>query len=67
MMLAYEFCNRHPVIRELQVADSPAAVEELRKLFAAVFFVGQAPPAAFPPGQRFGAMIVLVPLVSAAP
>ena len=67
LMIAYELGQRPVVIRELQMTDSPAAVAELRKLFAAVVFVGQRPPAAFPSGQSFGPGIFFVPLATAAP
>lgn len=61
-MAAYHALPRQVLIREVQIADSPAAVEELRKNFAAVVFVGSEPPVAFPPGLRFGTSFVFVPL-----
>ena len=67
MMLAYVLCHRPVVIREAALTDTPAAVEELRKVFGAVIFVGQNPPSSFPPAQRFGAAITLVPLAIATP
>jgi len=63
-MAAYLAMPRPAVIRELRVADTGAVVEELRKNFVAVVFVGQKPPAAFPPGRKFGRSLALVPLVS---
>lgn len=67
MMLAYALSHRPVVIREAALTDTPAAVEELRKVFGAVIFVGQNPPSSFPPAQHFGAAIALVPLTTAAP
>jgi hypothetical protein len=61
-LIAYEASPRPVVIRERQVADSPNAVAELRRHFAAVIFIGQAAPAAFPPGKKFGEAICFVPL-----
>ncbi len=67
MMLAYALCHRPVVIREAALTDTPAAVEELRKIFAAVIFVGQNPPSSFPPAQHFGLAIALVPLTTIEP
>lgn len=64
-MVAYQALPRPTLIREAVLTDSSAAVEELRKKFAAVVFVGQAPPAAFPPGRSFGRAFTWVRLVSA--
>ena len=67
MMLAYALCHRPVVIREAELTDTPAVVEELRKVFAAVIFVGQRPPPSFPPAQQFGPTIALVPLTMVEP
>jgi hypothetical protein len=61
-LVAYEAMPRLALIREARLGESPGAVEELRKSFAAVVFVGQAPPAAFPAGRKFGRSFVFVPL-----
>lgn len=63
-MVAYQTLPRPALIREARLADSSAAVEELRRKFAAVVFVGQTPPAAFPDGRQFGRAFTLVPLAS---
>lgn len=61
-MVAYQSMPRPAVIRELQIADSAAAVEEVRRSFAAVVFVRQQPPSAFPAGRKFGSSFAVVPL-----
>jgi hypothetical protein len=61
-MVAYEAMPRATLIREARLGDSAAAVEEMRRNFSAVVFVGQAPPAAFPAGRKFGGSLVFVPL-----
>ncbi len=61
-MVAYQSMPRPAVIRELQIVDSAAAVEELRRSFAAIVFVRQSPPPAFPAGQQFGSSFTFVPL-----
>ena len=66
-LVAYEASPRGALIREAQLSESPGAVAELRKTFAAVVFVGQAPPASFPAGERFGDSFVFVPLAAREP
>jgi hypothetical protein len=61
-LVAHQAMPRPALIREARLADSAAAVAEMRKRFAAVIFVGQSPPTAFPAGRSFGDSFVFVPL-----
>ncbi len=61
-LVAYQAMPRPALIREVRLGDSAAAVEEMRKKFAAIVFVGQQAPKAFPPGRAFGSSFFFVPL-----
>lgn len=61
-LVAYQAMPRPALIREARLGDSAAVVEEMRKKFGAIVFVGQRPAKAFPPGRAFGRSFVLVPL-----
>lgn len=61
-MVAYQAMPRPALIREATLSGSPAAVEELRRKFGAVVFVGQSPPPAFPRGTSYGRAFDFVPL-----
>lgn len=67
LMLAYELAPRPSVVREAELTDTEATAAELRRVFGAIFFVGQKPPAVFPVTREFGGWIFFAPLTAEKP